>query len=67
MNDLRSLAMNLLASNPAVANNPNAQSMIDVIRRGDAAQGEQIARNICATMGVTPEQAFAQARKMFRF
>ena len=67
MPSMRDLALNIIACNPVVSGNPNAQQMIDVIRRGDSAQGEQIARNLCHTYGITPEQAVEQARRMFRF
>lgn len=67
MPSMRDIALNILAVNPTVSGNPNAQQMIDVIRRGDSVQGEQIARNLCQTYGITPEQAVEQARRMFRF
>jgi hypothetical protein len=50
---------------PQVANNPNAQSMVDVIRSGDSKRGEQIARNLCDTYGVKPEDAVRQAQQFF--
>lgn len=34
--------------------------MIDVIKSGDANRGQQIARNLCNTYGVKPEDAIAQ-------
>lgn len=67
MPSMRDIALNIIAGNPGVSGNPNAQHMIDVIRRGDSVQGEQIARNLCQTYGITPEQAVEQARRMFRF
>ena len=67
MPSMRDLALNIIAGNPGISGNPNAQQMIDVIRRGDSAQGEQIARNMCQTYGITPEQAVEQARRMFHF
>ena len=39
--------------------------MIDVIRSGDAAKGQQIAKNLCDTYGVKPEDAISQARSFF--
>lgn len=63
--NLRELALNILASNPQLAQNPNAQSMIDVIRRGDATEGQRIAQNICDSYGITPEQAINQAKNLF--
>ena len=46
-------------------NNPNAREMIDVIKSGDANRGQQIARNLCNTYGVKPEDAIAQAKSFF--
>jgi len=63
--DLRTFALNLLSRSPQVANNPNAQAMIQVIQNGNSEQGEAIARNLCETYGVTTDQAVAQARQFF--
>jgi len=63
--DLQKFALSMLEKNPNIAGNPNAQAMIDVIRNNDSVQGEQIARNICNSYGLTPEQATAQARQFF--
>lgn len=65
MPNLQEFAMSLLEHNPNIANNQQAQSFISVIKSGDAAKGEQIARNICQTMGVSPEQAEMQAKNFF--
>lgn len=67
MFDPRSIAINLISRNPAVANNPQAQNLISVIQNGDSKKGEEIARNLCNTYGVTPEQAFTQAKNFFGF
>lgn len=65
MLNMRDFAMNLISSNPQIAQNPQAQEMINVIKSGDVERGKQIANNLCQTYGVTPDQAIAQARKMF--
>lgn len=64
-NNIMCLALDLVQKNPALANNPNAREMIDVIRSGDAAKGQQIAKNLCDTYGVKPEDAISQARSFF--
>lgn len=61
----RDFALDLLVRMPQVANNPNAQSMVDVIRSGDSKRGEQIARNLCDTYGAKPEDAVRQAQRFF--
>lgn len=65
MPDFKNLAMNLISQNPQIAQNPNAQSMLNVIQSGDAQKGEEIARNLCNSYGIAPEQALAQAKQFF--
>ena len=63
--NLKNMAMNMIAQNPNVANNPNAQEFINVIQSGDNQRGSQIAKNLCDTYGITPEQATQQAKRFF--
>lgn len=65
MFDPRSFALNILAHNPNIANNPQAISMLNVIRSGDDLKGQEIARNICNSMGVTEKDALNQAKQFF--
>ena len=67
MLDFRSMAISLISKNPSIANNPQAQNLISVIQNGVSKKGEEIARNLCNTYGVTPEQAFMQAKNFFGF
>lgn len=46
-------------------NNPMAQGMLDIIESGDTAKGEQVADNICKSMGVSRDEAISQARRYF--
>lgn len=64
-NAIMNFAMNAIAKNPQLANNPQAQELINVIKSGDSTKGEQIARNICQSYGVTPEQALDRATGFF--
>lgn len=57
--------LNMAQSNPNIANNPQAQAMLNVVRSGDSKKGEEIARNLCNTMGITPEEAANQAANFF--
>lgn len=41
------------------------QNYIDVIKNNDSQRGEQLAMNLCRSMGMTKEQAITQARKFF--
>lgn len=65
MNVANTLLQGLIANNPAIANNPNAQNYLNVIQNNDQTKGEEIANNLCQTMGVTKEQAIAQAKAFF--
>lgn len=61
---IQQMAMKILKENPNIANNPNAQSMINVIQSGDEKKGQEIAENICKSMGVSKEDAIRQAEQM---
>lgn len=61
------LVMNMIRNNPQVANNPQAQEWLGVIKSGDQARGEEIANNILQSMGMTKEQALQEASKRFGF
>ena len=61
----RDFALGMLSRSPQMQRNPNAQSMIQVIRSGDSKKGEEIARNLCETYGIKPEDAVQQARSFF--
>ena len=63
--DFKDIAVGLISRDPRFANNPQAQNYLRIIQSGDAQQGEQIARNLCQTYGVTPDQAVQQARSFF--
>ena len=65
-NNVNKLAQLLARQNPQVANNPRAQDLLNVIFNNDSVRGEEIARNLCQTYGVTPEQAVQQARQYFK-
>lgn len=64
--DFNSLVMHLIRNNPQIANNPNAQEMLNTIQSGDSQKGQQIAKNLCQTYGITPEQALQRAKQFFR-
>lgn len=64
--NLRDMALGIIGRSPQVAQNPNARHMLHVIQSGDSSEGERIARNLCQSYGVTPEQALEQARGFFR-
>ena len=65
--DPMQLAMNMLRSNPNVAQTPMGQQFMQVLQRGDAQAGAQMAMNICNSMGKTPQQMMQEIQQtMFR-
>lgn len=44
---------------------PTQQAYIDTIKSGNSSKGEEIAMNLCNSMGMSKEQAIAQARNFF--
>ena len=52
--------------NPNIANNPQAQQYLQVIMSGDSQKGQELARNICGSFGITPEQGVQQAQQFFQ-
>lgn len=57
--------LKMLTANPAIADNPQARSFIDVLQSGDSKRGEEIANNLLETYGMTKDQALAQAKQFF--
>lgn len=60
------LLQQAMQRNPNIANNPQAQQYIQVLMSGDAQRGQEIARNICNTYGISPEQGVQQAQSFFQ-
>ena len=65
--NIQQFALNLIEKNPNVSNNPMGKQMVEVIRSGDSAKGEQLANNLLNTYGVSRDDALAQAKKFFGF
>lgn len=63
----KDFAMSLITRNPQIANNPNAQGMIQAIQSNDSTKGEQIAKNLCDSYGISPQEAVQQAKRFFNF
>lgn len=58
------IAQQLTQRNPNIANNPNAQNMLNVLMSGDRQAGEQLANNLLNSTGMTKEQAMQQVQQM---
>jgi hypothetical protein len=63
--NMRDMALNLLAQNPNIVNNPNAQEFIQVIQNGDSVKGAQIAQNLCDSYGMSKEDVLRNAKSFF--
>lgn len=55
----------MVRNNPQIQSNPQAQQMLNVIMSGDSARGQQIAQNLCKSMGISAEDALANAKRYF--
>lgn len=47
-------------------NNPQAQQYLEIIMNGDSTRGEELARNICQSYGISPEEGVQQAQQYFQ-
>ena len=63
MNNIMNFAQNMVRMNKNVPNTPWAQAAIQAILNGDQQAGEQLANNICQSMGLTKEQALEMAKQ----
>lgn len=60
------MAMNRIASDPRMQNNPQAREFMSIMQSGDTARGEEMARNLCNSYGISQQQALQQAKSFFR-
>lgn len=65
MSDPIQAIIGMIEGSPQFSNNPNAKEMLECIKNNDSKRGQQIARNLCETYGVKPEDAVQQARRFF--
>ena len=63
---LAQMAMNRISSDPNFQRNPQAKAFMDIMQRGDVAQGEQMARNLCQSFGMSEQEALQQAKSFFK-
>lgn len=64
--EMQQMLMQQAMSDPRIANNPQAQQALRILQSGDAKAGEEMARNLCQTYGMDPNQGVAQAQQAFR-
>lgn len=63
MPNIMQFAINLIQNNPAMANNPQAQNVLQILQSGDSKKGEEFANNILNSYGLTKEQAMQDITK----
>lgn len=66
-NGILGFAMQMIKNNPNLAQNPNAQAMIQTIQSGDEQAGIQMANNILNSYGLTKEQGLNIAFQKLNF
>lgn len=54
-----------LTTDPSMVSNPVAQNLLAAIQSGDSKKGEEIAKNLCNSYGITPEEAYNKALAFF--
>lgn len=64
-NILMQFALNKIASNPDIANNPRNKELISIIQNGDSVKGKQVANNLCESYGLDKDAALKQAAAFF--
>lgn len=65
MMNFQAMALDMIRRNPQIANNPNAQELLNVIQSGDQKKGEEIASNLCETYGISRDDAVQKAKQFF--
>lgn len=65
MPNLQQLALLALQKNPSIANTPQGRQFAQILQSGDEAAGQQMARNLCQSYGVTVDEATKEAAKFF--
>lgn len=65
MMNFQAMALDMIRRNPKIANNPNAQELLNVIQSGDQKKGEEIASNLCKTYGISRDDAVQKAKQFF--
>lgn len=63
--NIRDMALSIISNNPSFVNNPRAQEYISIIKNNDAQRGNEVAQNLCATYGMSADQAVGQAKQFF--
>lgn len=63
MMNMQQIALKMLNANPQILNTPQGQEFARILQSGDVNAGQQMANNLCQTMGITPQQAQADIQR----
>lgn len=55
-----------IQNNPNIQQNPQLQNYAQVLLSGDRQRGEELAKNLCQSMGISPEQGVQQGQQLFQ-
>lgn len=58
------LALKMIQNIDTSKLNPMQQNMIDILKSNDAARGEEFARNLCKTYGISEQEATVKAKEL---
>lgn len=63
--DLKQIAIQALQRRPDIANSPQGQEFLNILKSGDDAKGQQMAQNYCQSYGMSEEDAIQKVRQFF--
>lgn len=58
-------ATQVMQQNPNMTNNPLGKNFMSILQNGDEKKGEEMARNLCQSYGMSVEEAYNQAMRYF--
>lgn len=63
--DLKQIAIQALQRRPDIANSPQGQEFLNILKSGDDAKGQQMAQNYCQSYGISEQDAIQKVRQFF--
>lgn len=63
--DLKQIAIQALQRRPDIANSPQGQEFLNILKSGDDAKGQQMAQNYCQSYGISEQEAIQKVRQFF--
>lgn len=55
-----------IQNNPNIRQNPQLMEYANILLSGDSQKGEALAKNLCRSMGISPEQGVQQGQELFK-